>query len=55
MTQDWPTHAQAVDWLMKAMTKEYRKLCLADWRARLGDVFADRVEAEVRERWKNKK
>lgn len=34
--------------------KDYRRRCLAHWRAHYGEAIAVRVEAMVRERWEKK-
>lgn len=50
-----PTVREAADFLVKhhrePVFREYRRRCLADWREKFGDAFADRVEADVRARW----
>lgn len=42
---------QAVEWVLRALTREYRRICLQWYRSEYGDQFADQVEARVREKW----
>ena len=46
-----PTHAEAVQWVMSAQSRQYRRECVKYWREQYGDVFADQVEDGVRKRW----
>ena len=47
-----PTLNEAVSFLMKCATREYRAACLDDWRTKFGDAFADSVKAGVVGAWK---
>ena len=38
-----PSIKEAVDWLLKALTDEYRRKCLEHWRGLYGDDYADKV------------
>ena len=46
---------EAVAWIMRSLTLEYRQLCLLEWREKFGDGYADEVEAKVKQQWKVKK
>jgi hypothetical protein len=47
--------SQAADFVCDSFTLEYRRLCLAFWRERFGDDYADQVGNEVRKRYKPRK
>lgn len=57
MTHEYrqPTIQEAVDWLMQAITKEYRQLCIAFWREHYGNAYAERVKQEFLTKWEGKK
>ncbi len=40
---------QAVDWLMKQLTVEYKRECLRYWREIFGNQYADSVKAKYLE------
>lgn len=46
-----PTEDEAVEWLLKQKTREYRLACLRHWRTLYGDEFANHVEARVKAEW----
>ncbi len=50
-----PTVAEAADFILKhhrePVFRDYRRRCLADWRAKFGDAFADAVESTVKQAW----
>lgn len=50
-----PTLDEAVDWIKRSMTREYRVICIEFWREKYGDGFADTVLERVKTEWKNKK
>lgn len=50
----WPTKDEAVEIVLRQLTKDARRACIAHWREGVGDSFADAVEAEVRAKWKKK-
>ena len=45
-----PSIKEAVDWLLKALTVEYRRKCLEHWRGLYGDDYADKVEFGVKKK-----
>jgi hypothetical protein len=47
-----PTLNEAVSYLIKCHTREYRRECLKFWRECFGSQFADQVEARVLAEWK---
>lgn len=47
-----PTLLEAVAHLIDAKTDVYRRLCIAYWRQRYGDSFADAVRAEAHKKLK---
>lgn len=49
-----PTHAEAVEIVMRCLTSECRHSCIAHWSGLCGDAFAKRVEAEARKRYEGK-
>lgn len=51
MAKTQPTVAQAAAFILQSRTLDYRRQCLAFWRERWGNGFADKVEAEVKARW----
>lgn len=57
MTHEYrqPTIQEAVDWLMQAITKEYRQLCIAFWREHYGNAYAERVKQEFLTKREGKK
>lgn len=44
----------AAAWLCKALTSEYRHSCLAYWREKFGDLYADEVEKVAKKMFKKK-
>ena len=46
---------EAVAWIMQALTLEYRKKCLREWREKFGDAYANEIEFKVKRNWKGKK
>lgn len=50
-----PTHQEAVEWLLRSLTIEYRRECLGHWRGIYGNLYADQIQAEVEKRWKTRK
>jgi hypothetical protein len=46
--------SDAVEWMMKQYTKEYRRECLCFWRERFGDKYADEVQAKFLDAWKSR-
>lgn len=49
------TADEAVAWLGRSLTREYRRECLAFWRTHLGEEFASKVEATFTEKWAARK
>lgn len=47
-----PTIGEAVDWILRQGNKDYRHRCIADWREKFGDKFADDITAKVKSKWK---
>lgn len=45
-----PTLEEAVDWIMRSRTEEYRALCLIHWRNLYGDDYADQIERRLESR-----
>lgn len=46
---------EAVDWVMKAETREYRQKCLNEWRNKISETFANEVEMRVKKLWGKRK
>lgn len=42
-----PTLEEAVNWILKAQTSEYKNLQIAEWKREFGETFAKQVKAEV--------
>lgn len=49
------TVEEAVEWVLKALTREYRRACLKWYREQYGDLFADQVESKVLAKWGERK
>lgn len=45
-----PTHDEAVQHIVSALTDKYRRLCIAYWREKYGDDFAEAVKREAGKR-----
>lgn len=55
MNNRQPTHAEAVEIVLRCLTSECRHSNLAHWRRLYGDEFADMVKQEAMKRFKGKK
>lgn len=49
-----PTVEEAVAFMLRSQTREYRAICLAHWRQKFGDAFADEIEERVKQKWERK-
>ena len=43
-----PSIPEAVAWIMRSLTLEYRQKCLRHWREKFGDAYANEVEVKVK-------
>ena len=50
-----PTVEEAVDWLLKSLTKEYRRNCLEFWREKYGEAYHAQVKQQFLTKWRTKK
>lgn len=57
MTQELrqPTHKEAVEIMLKALTDQQRRANLAFWREKYGNEYADRIAEESNTRHKEKR
>lgn len=46
-----PTVDEAVEFMLKSVTLEYRRKAIKFWREKFGDVFADSVERKIKSQW----
>lgn len=49
-----PSVAEAVEFVLQSLTREYRAMCIAHWRQKYGDAFANDIEERVKRKWKRK-
>lgn len=49
-----PTLDEAVQHIASSLTARYQRLCIAHWREKYGDEFADDVRREAAKRLKRK-
>ena len=47
-----PTIKEAVEWIKKAHTREYRAACIEYWREKYGENYAESIVNQVKTQWK---